>query len=76
MSDETALEVINAGAKVPATIVDDYIFDAWSATFPKLRANRDVAVSQDGILAWATRRDAPKLLEVMNAFFSTQRLWF
>ena len=76
MTDETALEVINAGARIPATIVDDYVFDAWSATFPKLRANRDVAVSQDGVLAWATRKDAPKLLEQMNAFFGTHRLKF
>lgn len=75
MRDEDLLERVNDG-KIPATIADDYVFDAWRGTFDGLRANRDVAVSQDGVLAWVTRKDAPKLLEAMNAFFSTRKLTF
>jgi membrane-bound lytic murein transglycosylase MltF len=74
MTDEKALEVMNAGAQVPATIVDDYIFDAWRAKFPKLNVNRDVAVSQDGKLAWVTRKDASRLIAVINQFHSSRIL--
>ena len=51
---------MNSG-RVPATIVDDYIFELWRPDFPRIAANRDVAVSQDGSLSWVTRKDAPKL---------------
>jgi membrane-bound lytic murein transglycosylase MltF len=74
-TDEDLLELVNDG-KIPATIADDYVFDAWRAKFPKLNANRDVAVSQDGIVAWVTRKDAPKLLAAMNQFFSSHKLTF
>ena len=74
-SDEALLELVNGG-KIPATITDDYIFDLSRRTLTAIAANRDVAVSQDGVLAWATRKDAPKLLALMNEFFSTHKLTF
>lgn len=74
MTDEAALDAMNNGASIPATIVDDYVYDARRAALSKLNANRDVAVSQDGSLSWVTRKDTPRLLEVLNAFFSTHRL--
>ena len=55
----------------PATIVYDYVYDACCERLPGLKTNRDVAVSQDGSLAWVTRKDAPKLLALLNEFFST-----
>jgi membrane-bound lytic murein transglycosylase MltF len=74
-SDEALLEMVNGG-KIPATITDDYLFDQSRKTLTAIAANRDVAVSQDGVLAWATRKDAPKLLALMNEFFSTHKLTF
>lgn len=72
-TDEDLLEQVNSG-RVPATIADDYVFDKWRTEFPNITANRDVAVSQDGILAWVTRKDAPALAAAMKAFFSTHKL--
>ncbi|MEP6783842.1 MAG: transporter substrate-binding domain-containing protein [Acidobacteriota bacterium] len=72
-TDEDLLDQVNSG-RIDATIVDDYILDRWQKEFSNIVANRDVAVSQDGILAWVTRKDAPKLLEAMKAFFSTHEL--
>ena len=69
-TDEDLLEMVNAG-KVPSTIADSYVFERWRKTFDKLSANPDVAVSQDGQLAWVTRKDMPNMVVVMNAFFST-----
>ncbi len=72
-TDEDLLEQVNAGT-IPATLADDYILDAWQQSFPNLTANRDIAVSQDGVLAWVTRKDNPALLQAMNDFFSTHRV--
>lgn len=74
-SDEDLLELVNAG-RLPATLADDYLYDAWTSTFDKTSANRDVAVSQDGELGWVTRKESAKLLELVNEFFSTRRLSF
>src|SRR3982750_4324486 len=65
MTDEDLLEQVNAG-RIPATIADDYVFDLWKKSLEKINANPDVAVSQDGVLAWTTRKDAPKLLAILN----------
>ena len=75
-TDEELLDSVNAG-RIRATIVDDYIYDRWRGDLLKIAgANRDVAVSQDGKLAWVTRKDAPKLLALMNEFFSSHKLTF
>jgi len=74
-TDEDLLELVNAG-RIPATLVDDYLYDAWHATFDKSTANRDIAVSQDGEFAWVTRKESAKLLQMINEFFSTHRLSF
>ncbi len=74
-SDEDLLELVNGGG-APATLVDDYIYDHWRPTFTKTAVNRDVAVSQDGEIGWAVRKDAPKLLDLLNEFFTTHRLTF
>ena len=74
-TDEDLLELANTGG-APATIIDDYVYDAWRFRYDKVAVNRDIAVSQDGELAWATRRDSPRLLALVNEFFSTHRLTF
>lgn len=74
-TDDDLLELVNAG-KIPATLADDFLYDSWKSRFDKTSTNRDVAVSQDGELAWVTRKESAKLLELMNEFFDTHRLTF
>ena len=74
-TDENLLFLVNKG-HVPATIVDDYIYDAHKAQLLKTAVNRDVAVSQDGEIAWVTRKGSSRLLELINDFFATHRLSF
>jgi membrane-bound lytic murein transglycosylase MltF len=74
-TDEDLLEAVNGG-QLPATIVDDYIFDAWKGRLANLSANRDVAVSQDGVIAWVTRKDSPRLAAILKEFFTTHALTF
>ena len=75
LTDEDLLERVNDG-RIPATLADDYIYDAWKAVFGKTTANRDVAVSQDGVIAWVTRKDSTRLLALVNEFFAAHRLTF
>ncbi|HEX4916110.1 MAG TPA: transporter substrate-binding domain-containing protein, partial [Vicinamibacterales bacterium] len=74
-TDEDLLQLVNDG-RIPATIVDDYIYDARAAQLGKTAVNRDVAVSQDGEIAWVTRRGSPRLLALINDFFAAHRLSF
>ena len=74
-TDEDLLELVTAG-KIPATLVDDYLYETWKSTFDKTSTKRDVAVSQDGEVAWVTRKESAKLLELINEFFDTHRLTF
>lgn len=72
LTDEDLLDRVNEGT-FPATLADAYIFDARRRELASAAANKDVAVSQDGIIAWATRKDAPQLLAAINAFFAAHR---
>lgn len=75
ITDEQLVERVHEG-HVPATLVDDYVFERLRKSFPHTAANPDIAVSQDGSLAWVTRKDAPQLIAFMKEFFSTHRLTF
>lgn len=75
VTDEDLLERVNSG-RIEATLADDYVFEAWQATFSRTTTNRDVAVSQDGVIAWVTRKESAKLLELVNEFFASHRLTF
>jgi membrane-bound lytic murein transglycosylase MltF len=74
-TDEDLLALVNDG-RIAATLVDDYIYDARRAQLDRTSVNRDVAVSQDGEIAWVTRKASPQLLALINDFFSAHRLSF
>lgn len=69
LTDEDLLDRVNEGT-FPATLADDYVFAARQRELNGVAANKDVAVSQDGVIAWITRKDAPQLLAAVNAFFA------
>ncbi len=70
LTDEDLLRMVNDG-KVPVTLVDQYLASTWRPVFDKFAVNPDVAVSQDGIYAWAVRKDSSRLLGLINAFVQT-----
>lgn len=72
LTGEDLLDRVNEGT-FPATVADDYIFEARQRELTSVAANRDIAVSQDGVIAWVTRKDAPRLLEAINAFFAAYK---
>jgi membrane-bound lytic murein transglycosylase MltF len=64
---EDLLEMINAGL-IPRTLVDSYLADFWSQVFPDITVHEDVAVAEGGQIAWAFRKDSPRLREFVNTF--------
>ena len=72
LTDEDLLDRVNEGT-FPATLADDYVFDARARELTSTVANKDVAVSQDGVIAWVTRKDSPHLLAALNAFFAAHK---
>jgi membrane-bound lytic murein transglycosylase MltF len=73
LTDEDVLRMVNEG-RVPVTLVDQYLAAAWRPVFDKIAVNADVSVSQDGIYAWAVRKDSPRLLARVNEFLRTHDL--
>jgi membrane-bound lytic murein transglycosylase MltF len=60
------LEMVSAGL-VPATVADSVTADLYTQVFPNLRKNSDVA-SRPQEIAWAFRKNSPKLAKVVNDF--------
>ncbi|HEV7322840.1 MAG TPA: lytic transglycosylase F [Ensifer sp.] len=73
LEDEDVLEMINAGL-LPWTVVDKYKADIWATVFTDLKVRDDIVVSDHGQIAWAIRKDSPKLAGVLNDFVKTHRI--
>jgi membrane-bound lytic murein transglycosylase MltF len=63
------LEMVSAGL-VPATVADSFTADLYTQVFPNLRKHSDVA-SRPQEIAWAFRKNSPKLAAEVNAFLKT-----
>jgi membrane-bound lytic murein transglycosylase MltF len=66
LEDGDILEMVAAGL-APATVVDDITADLYTQVFPNLRKHSDIA-SPPGDIAWAFRKNSPKLAAAVNAF--------
>ena len=70
LMDEDLLEMVNAGL-LPATVTITQRADLWTQVLPNLTAYPKAVVGIDGNLAWAMRKNNPKLLQVVNQFAKT-----
>ena len=64
---EDLLEVVNAGM-IGMTVLDDYKARFWAGVFPEITVREDLVINEGGTIAWATRKDTPELLKVINQF--------
>lgn len=64
---EDILELLNTGM-VGITVLDDYKAQFWSGVFPNIVVRDDLVINADGSIAWATRKESPELLKVVNQF--------
>ena len=71
LEDGDILEMVSAGL-APATVVDDFTADLYTQVFPNLQKHSDIA-SRPGDIAWAFRKNSPKLAAAVNAFVRTHK---
>lgn len=67
LEDYDLLDMVNAGV-IPAVIVDSHKAELWAQVFDKIKIHENLAVNTGGSIAWAMRKDSPKLMEVVNSF--------
>jgi membrane-bound lytic murein transglycosylase MltF len=70
LEDEDLLEMANAGL-IDLLVVDNHKAWFWQRVFPKLKLFPVVVLRDSGDIAWAIRKDSPKLKEALNTFLST-----
>jgi membrane-bound lytic murein transglycosylase MltF len=70
LDPEDLLELVNSGA-IKMTIIDDYRAELWSKVLTHIVPRTDIMTNEGGKIAWAVRKDAPKLKEQANQFVKT-----
>jgi membrane-bound lytic murein transglycosylase MltF len=73
LEDEDILEMMNAGL-IGITIVKSHIAEFWAKVFDKIKVHNDLAINTGGDIAWAFRKDSPKLAAVINAFVKDHKM--
>ena len=69
LQDEDLLEMVGAGL-YPLTVIDGHIGDFWAQVFEKMTVRHDLALGTGGDIAWAIRKQSPKLAAELNAFIA------
>jgi len=72
LEDEDLLEMMNANL-IPMIIVDSHKGEFWKQIFTDLTLHPDIKVREGGQIAWALRKNSPKLKEVINGFMKKHR---
>jgi membrane-bound lytic murein transglycosylase MltF len=67
LEDSDLLEMVSAGL-LPMAIVDDHKANFWVQILKDLKLHPDIAVHEGGAIAWAFRKQSPKLTQKVNAF--------
>lgn len=70
LETERVLELV-AARHFDYSVADSLIAEIAVQVHPNLRILKDLAVRQNGLLAWATMPEAPALVEEMNAFLTS-----
>jgi len=67
LQDEDLLEMVNAGL-IPMIVVDSHKAQFWEQIFDDIKVHTGIAVRSGGEIAWAFRKNSPKLEAVINEF--------
>ncbi len=65
--DEDLLEMVDAGL-IPMIVMDSHKAQFWTQIFDKIKVHSDIAVRTGGEVAWAFRKNSPKLKAIINEF--------
>jgi membrane-bound lytic murein transglycosylase MltF len=72
LEDEDLLEMMNARL-IPMIVIDRHKGEFWSQIFKDLTLHPDIKVRTNGQIAWAIRKNSPKLKEMINGFMKTHK---
>lgn len=72
LEDEDLMEMVNAGL-ISTIIVDEHKARLWAKIFANIQVNADAFVRSDGEIAWAVRKNSPKLKKLVNEFVSKNK---
>jgi membrane-bound lytic murein transglycosylase MltF len=72
LEDEDILEMVNAGL-LKMAVADEAIADFWKQILPALSPRPTVIVRGGGDIAWAVRKNSPKLLAVLNPMVAANK---
>ncbi len=70
LEDYDLLDMINAGV-LKAIIVDSHKAAFWEQVFDKIEVHRDLSAHSGNRIAWAIRKDSPRLMKSIAAFSET-----
>jgi membrane-bound lytic murein transglycosylase MltF len=70
--DEDILEMVQAEL-VPATVVDSHKLELWRKVYMNIKGHEGVPLRDNGQIAWAFRKDSPKLAEVVDRFIAESK---
>jgi membrane-bound lytic murein transglycosylase MltF len=70
LEDEDLLEMANAGL-VDILVVDNHKAWFWQRVWPALKLYPTVVLRSGGEIAWAIRKDSPRLKAALNTFLAT-----
>jgi len=70
LEDEDLMEMAGAGL-LELVVVDDWKANLWAGLLKTIKPRPDLALSGPGEVAWALRKQSPKLAEVVNQFIRT-----
>lgn len=70
---EDILEMLNAGL-LPMTVADSHRLTLWSQVFDGIAVHEDIQLRRDGQVAFAMRKESPKLNELLDAFSYENRV--
>jgi membrane-bound lytic murein transglycosylase MltF len=72
LEDEDLLEMVNAGL-IPMIIMDSHKAQFWTQIFDKIQVHSEISVRTGGEIAWAFRKNSPKLKSVINKFVADHK---
>ena len=71
LMDEDLLEMVNAGI-LPATVTLSERASLWASVLPNITPHPKIVIAGNGDLAWAMRKNNPKLKQLVDEFVQTR----
>jgi len=72
LEDFDLLQMVDAGL-IPAIVVDSHKAAFWVQVFGNIRVHDNIAINAGGSIAWAMRKESPKLMDAVNGFLRKNR---